>query len=180
MKRYTVGIDLGTSNTVVAYVEAGSDAIRVFDVEQLVGPGAVAAQPLLPSVRYHPAAGELPPDALRLPWAAEPKADTKAGAAGAPPAVIGRYARTLGAQVPGRLVSSAKSWLSHASVDRLAAILPWGAADGVDKVSPVDASASYLAHVRDAWNAHFPDAPLARQDVILTVPASFDDGARAR
>ncbi|MEY1589307.1 Hsp70 family protein [Burkholderia sp. Bmkn7] len=177
MKRYTVGIDLGTSNTVVAYVEAGSDAIRVFDVEQLVGPGAVAAQPLLPSVRYHPAAGELPPDTLRLPWAAAAKAS--ANAAADPPAVIGRYARTLGAQVPGRLVTSAKSWLSHASVDRLAAILPWGAADGVDKVSPVDASASYLAHVRDAWDARFPDAPLAKQDVILTVPASFDDGARA-
>ncbi len=93
--------------------------------------------------------------------------------------MIGRYARTLGAQVPGRLVTSAKSWLSHASVDRLAAILPWGAADGVEKVSPVDASASYLAHVRDAWDARFPDAPLAKQDVILTVPASFDDGARA-
>ncbi|WP_175732706.1 Hsp70 family protein [Burkholderia ambifaria] len=177
MKRYTVGIDLGTSNTVVAYVEAGSDAIRVFDVDQLVGPGAVAAQPLLPSVRYHPAAGELPPDALRLPWAAAPKAG--AATADVPPAVIGRYARTLGAQVPGRLVTSAKSWLSHASVDRLAAILPWGAADGVDKVSPVDASASYLAHVRAAWDARFPDAPLAKQDVILTVPASFDDGARA-
>ncbi|WP_342611798.1 Hsp70 family protein [Burkholderia ambifaria] len=177
MKRYTVGIDLGTSNTVVAYVEAGSDAIRVFDVDQLVGPGAVAAQPLLPSVRYHPAAGELPPDALRLPWAAAPKAG--GAAADVPPAVIGRYARTLGAQVPGRLVTSAKSWLSHASVDRLAAILPWGAADGVDKVSPVDASASYLAHVRAAWDARFPDAPLAKQDVILTVPASFDDGARA-
>jgi len=177
MKRYTVGIDLGTSNTVVAYVEAGSDAIRVFDVDQLVGPGAVAAQPLLPSVRYHPAAGELPPDALRLPWTAAPKA--AAATADVPPAVIGRYARTLGAQVPGRLVISAKSWLSHASVDRLAAILPWGAADGVDKVSPVDASASYLAHVRAAWDARFPDAPLAKQDVILTVPASFDDGARA-
>ena len=86
------------------------------------------------------------------------------------------HARRAGA---GRLVTSAKSWLSHASVDRLAAILPWGAADGVDKVSPVDASASYLAHVRDAWDARFPDAPLAKQDVILTVPASFDDGARA-
>ncbi|WP_175770979.1 Hsp70 family protein [Burkholderia ambifaria] len=194
MKRYTVGIDLGTSNTVVAYVEAGSDAIRVFDVDQLVGPGAVAAQPLLPSVRYHPAAGELPPDALRLPWQAAGTRDAAArsgggrdgGAAGrdsgagdVPPAVIGRYARTLGAQVPGRLVTSAKSWLSHASVNRLAAILPWGAADGVDKVSPVDASASYLAHVRAAWDARFPDAPLAKQDVILTVPASFDDGARA-
>ncbi|WP_175923870.1 Hsp70 family protein [Burkholderia latens] len=181
MKRYTVGIDLGTSNTVVAYVEAGSDTIRVFDVDQLVGPGAVAAQPLLPSVRYHPAAGELPPDALRLPWASGSTADANANADAfaAPPAVIGRYARTLGAQVPGRLVTSAKSWLSHASVDRLAAILPWGAADGVDKVSPVDASASYLAHVRAAWDARFPDAPLAKQDVILTVPASFDDGARA-
>ncbi|MCA8021083.1 Hsp70 family protein [Burkholderia metallica] len=177
MKRYTVGIDLGTSNTVVAYVEAGSDAIRVFDVEQLVGPGAVAAQPLLPSVRYHPAAGELAAHALRLPWQAAGARD--GGAGDALPPVIGRYARTLGAQVPGRLVTSAKSWLSHASVDRLAAILPWGAADGVDKVSPVDASASYLAHVRDAWDARFPDAPLANQDVILTVPASFDDGARA-
>ncbi|WP_261535062.1 Hsp70 family protein [Burkholderia multivorans] len=178
MKRYRVGIDLGTSNTVVAYVEPGSDAIRVFDVEQLVGAGAVAAQPLLPSVRYHPAPGELAADALRLPWQA-------AGAAAQPgrddalPPVIGRYARTLGAQVPGRLVTSAKSWLSHASVDRLAPILPWGAAEGVDKVSPVDASASYLAHVRAAWDAHFPDAPLAQQHVILTVPASFDDGARA-
>ncbi|RQS67500.1 molecular chaperone DnaK [Burkholderia sp. Bp8963] len=187
MKRYTVGIDLGTSNTVVAYVEAGSDAIRVFDVEQLVGPGAIGAQPLLPSVRYHPAAGELPPDALRLPWqpaaaasaAGVAAAANAANSANAPPAVIGRFARTLGAQVPGRLVTSAKSWLSHASVDRLAPILPWGAADGVAKVSPVDASASYLAHVRDAWDAHFPDAPLAEQDVILTVPASFDDGARA-
>ncbi|KWB45398.1 molecular chaperone DnaK [Burkholderia ubonensis] len=177
MKRYTVGIDLGTSNTVVAYVENGSDAIRVFDVEQLVGPGEVAAQPLLPSVRYHPAAGELAPDSLRLPWQAAAADSTNA--AGAPPAVIGRYARALGAQVPGRLVASAKSWLSHASVDRLAPILPWGAADGVDKISPVDASASYLAHVRDAWDAHFPAAPLAEQDVILTVPASFDDGARA-
>ncbi|MGU7784721.1 Hsp70 family protein [Burkholderia sp. PU8-34] len=181
MKRYTVGIDLGTSNTVVAYVEAGADAIRVFDVEQLVGPGAVGAQPLLPSVRYHPAPGELAPDSLRLPWQAV-EAGGSAGsptAAAAPPAVIGRFARTLGAQVPGRLVTSAKSWLSHASVDRLAPILPWGAAEGVAKVSPVDASASYLAHVRDAWDAHFPDAPLAEQDVILTVPASFDDGARA-
>ncbi|AJY09224.1 hsp70 family protein [Burkholderia dolosa] len=196
MKRYTVGIDLGTSNTVVAYVEAGSDAIRVFDVEQLVGPGAVAAQPLLPSVRYHPAPGELPADALRLPWHVSGAAaragrgegrtardagdgDNEGDGSGSPPPVIGRYARTLGAQVPGRLVTSAKSWLSHAAVDRLAPILPWGAADGVDKVSPVDASASYLAHVRDAWDARFPDAPLAQQHVILTVPASFDDGARA-
>ncbi|WP_250535310.1 Hsp70 family protein [Caballeronia sp. AZ10_KS36] len=169
--RYRVGIDLGTSNTVVAYAEAGSNDIRVFPVEQLVGPGEVAAQPLLPSLRYHPALGELAPGDVQLPW--PPASATE------PPAVIGRLARHLGAQVPGRLVSSAKSWLSHASVDRVAPILPWGASDDVAKVSPVAASASYLAHVRAAWNQQFPDAPLEAQDIVLTVPASFDEGARA-
>jgi molecular chaperone DnaK (HSP70) len=171
---YTVGIDLGTSNTVVAYVETGSDDVHVFDVDQLVGLGEVGARPLLPSVRYHPAAGELNPGDLQLPWSN--KADA-ARDAQAP--VIGRLARTLGAQVPGRLVTSAKSWLSHASVDRLAPILPWGAPDDVAKVSPVAASASYLSHVHAAWNTRFPDAPLDQQNVVLTVPASFDEGARA-
>jgi molecular chaperone DnaK (HSP70) len=172
MTQYVVGIDLGTSNTVVAYVEAGSEDIRVFDIDQLVSPGEVAARALLPSARYHPAAGELSAGDLQLPWPEE-------NMGGAPPAVIGRLARTLGAQVPGRLVASAKSWLSHASVDRLAPILPWGAADQVGKVSPVAASASYLAHVRAAWNHRFPQALLEHQDVVLTVPASFDEGARA-
>ncbi|WP_321936550.1 Hsp70 family protein [Paraburkholderia sp. J8-2] len=170
MKPYVVGIDLGTSNTVVAYVEAGGDAIRVFDVEQLTGLGEVGAEKMLPSARYHPAAGELAAGDLRLPWSAPSQSDD---------AVVGRLARTLGAQVPGRLVASAKSWLSHAAVDRLAPILPWGAPDDVAKVSPVAASASYLAHVRAAWNHRFPHAPLEDQDVVLTVPASFDDGARA-
>jgi len=168
--RFTVGIDLGTSNTVVAYVEPGSSEIRVFDVDQLVAPGEVGARPLLPSVRYHPAAGELNPDDLHLPWTGTTQDDTP---------VVGRLARVLGAQVPGRLVTSAKSWLSHASVDRLAPILPWGAPDDVAKVSPVDASASYLAHVRAAWNMRFAHAPLEAQNVVLTVPASFDEGARA-
>jgi len=176
MKRYVVGIDLGTSNTVVAYAESGADEIRVFDIEQLTAPGEVGAEALLPSARYHPAPGELAPDALPLPW--RPPQGAPAAASGAVP-VVGRLARTLGAQVPGRLVASAKSWLSHASVDRLAPILPWGAPDDIGKVSPVDASASYLAHVRAAWNHRFPHAPLEEQDVVLTVPASFDDGARA-
>ncbi|BCQ25212.1 Hsp70 family protein [Caballeronia sp. NK8] len=166
--RYSVGIDLGTSNTVVAYAEAGSNDIRVFEIEQLVGAGEVAALALLPSLRYHFAPGELKSDDLQLPWG-EMEA----------PAVIGAFARKLGAQVPGRLVSSAKSWLSHAAVDRLAPILPWGAGDDVEKISPVIASASYLAHVHAAWNERFPDAPLDAQDVVLTVPASFDEGARA-
>ena len=132
---WTVGIDLGTTNSVVAVAPAQGrgDDIRLFDIEQLVAPGEVAARPLLPSMRYHPAPGELAPGDLALPW-------TPAGAGH--PAVIGSLARQLGAQVPGRLVVSAKSWLSHAAVDRLAPILPWGAAADVPKVSPVEASAA--------------------------------------
>jgi molecular chaperone DnaK (HSP70) len=169
-KQYIVGIDLGTSNTVVAYHAPGRPQVELFAIDQLVGPGEVAARPLLPSVRYHPAAGEIKPGELQLPWQTAQNDE---------PVITGRLALDLGAQVPGRLVASAKSWLSHASVDRLAAILPWGAESDVARVSPVEASASYLAHVRAAWQHRFPQAPLEEQQVILTVPASFDEGARA-
>jgi len=170
---FSVGIDLGTTHTVVAFAPvkggASRQAIRLFDVDQLVAPGEVAARPLLPSMRYHPAAGELAAGDCALPW---PPATGDDGA------VIGSLARQLGAQVPGRLVASAKSWLSHAAVDRQAAILPWGAPAEVPKVSPVAASASYLAHVRAAWNHRHPAQPLEQQELVLTVPASFDDAAR--
>ncbi|MBL8367972.1 MAG: hsp70 family protein [Candidatus Accumulibacter sp.] len=186
-QQYIVGIDLGTSNTVVAYAAPGEQQVQLFEIEQLVGAGEVAARPLLPSVRFHPAAGELSPGDLQLPWPAAERSgsvggqgeDTENAGAGAELALTGRFALELGAQVPGRLVTSAKSWLSHASVDRMAAILPWGAEEGVARVSPVAASASYLAHVRAAWGHRFAQAPLEQQQVILTVPASFDEGARA-
>ncbi|MYM66373.1 Hsp70 family protein [Pseudoduganella sp. FT55W] len=167
MSKYVVSIDLGTTNTVMAYAEAGSAEIRLFDIEQLTAPGEIGAAALLPSLRYHPAQGELADGDLQLPWASSE------------PAVIGRLARKLGAQVPGRLVASAKSWLSHPQVDRMAAILPWGAEADVAKVSPVTASASYLSHLRSAWNARFPAQPLEKQQIVLTIPASFDEGARA-
>ncbi|CAN5425639.1 Hsp70 family protein [soil metagenome] len=168
--KYVVGIDLGTTNTVVAYGRLGAADVELFEIDQLVAPGEVAARALLPSVRYHPAEGELGAGETQLPWSPQP---VDAGA------IIGKLALELGAQVPGRLVASAKSWLSHASVDRTAAILPWGADESVAKVSPVAASASYLAHVRAAWNTCFPKAPLEAQQIVLTVPASFDEGARA-
>ncbi|HEY8430007.1 MAG TPA: Hsp70 family protein, partial [Sandaracinaceae bacterium] len=173
--RYIVGIDLGTTHTVVAYVDTrrGPDApITIFEIDQLVAPGEIEARPLLHSLRYHPAEGELGASDRQLPWA-------PLAIEGVPDGVVGQLARDLGAKVPGRLVASAKSWLSHPSVDRTAAILPWGAPDDVPKVSPVGASASYLAHVRHAWDSRFPDEPLSRQSVVLTVPASFDEGARA-
>jgi len=168
--RFLVGIDLGTTHTVVAYAEQGGAEVELFQVEQLVAPGEVAARSLLPSVRYHFAPGELGAEAVVLPW----KTADPTGVA----AVLGRLALDLGTRVPGRLVASAKSWLSHAGVDRTAPILPWGAPEGVPKVSPVAASASYLAHLRAAWDHRFPGSPLAEQEIVLTVPASFDEGAR--
>lgn len=170
---FIVGIDLGTSHTVVASVPLGGSAkdIALLQIAQRSTAGEVLAQPLLPSVRYQAAPGELG-DAWQLPWPPQ-------GAEAATPAVIGRWARDLGAAVPMRLVASAKSWLSHTGVDRTAAILPWGAGDDVAKVSPLQASASYLAHVKAAWDGQHPSAPLHQQTVVLTVPASFDEGARA-
>ena len=167
MSAYRVGIDLGTSNTVVAYAAVGDDRIEVLPIEQLIAPGEVAARQLLPSLRYQCAPGEFADGALQLPWPSQPSA------------VHGSLARELGARLPGRLVASAKSWLSHAGVDRHAPILPWGGDEAVARVSPVEASAGYLAHVRAAWNARFVDAPLEQQEIVLTVPASFDEGARA-
>ena len=172
MSQYVVSIDLGTTNTVMAYAEAGSAQIQLFEIEQLTAPGEVGAAALLPSLRYHPADGELADGELQLPWRAD-------DVAGLPQVVVGRLARQRGAQVPGRLVASAKSWLSHPQVDRMAPILPWGAEAEVAKVSPVAASASYLAHLRGAWNARFPAHPLEKQQIVLTIPASFDEGARA-
>lgn len=174
--RHAIGIDLGTSHTVVAHVPLGGSAadIALLDIPQRSTAGEVVAQPLLPSVRYQAAPGELG-DAWREPWPPQ-QAHEQA------PAVIGRWARELGAAVPGRLVASAKSWLSHAGVDRTAPILPWGMGEGgedVAKISPLQASGSYLAHVKAAWDRKYPDAPLHRQAVVLTVPASFDEGARA-
>ncbi|CAA9891734.1 Hsp70 protein [Candidatus Methylobacter favarea] len=165
---YLVGIDLGTTHTVVAFARADKTdpEIQIFQIEQLVAPGQVAARALLPSVRYHPAEGELS------------AADVSFSPAGEA-AVIGEAARLLGAKTKGRFVASAKSWLSHPSVDHGAEILPWGGSEEVSKVSPVNASASYLAHIRTVWRHQFPDAPLEKQPVVITVPASFDEAARS-
>jgi molecular chaperone DnaK (HSP70) len=173
--RYLVGIDLGTTHTVAAYADlkAGARAkIQLFPIEQSIKPGEVAARPLLPSVRYQASLDELAEADVLLPWGS-------VGADSGCRPVVGELARVLGAKSRGRLIASAKSWLSHPGADRTAAILPWGAAEDVPKVSPVEASAGYLAHLRAAWNFHHPEAPLEQQDLVVTVPASFDEAARA-
>ncbi len=167
--RFVVGIDLGTTNSALAYVDttAGDAAKPVaFPIPQVVQAGAVEARQLLPSFLYLPGAGEQPAGALKLPWDA--KRDY----------CVGEFARAFGSQVPTRLVSSAKSWLCHAGVDRKSPILPYRAPDGGRKVSPLDASTRYLKHLAEAWNAANPKDHLEVQDVILTVPASFDAAAK--
>ncbi|MGR9114245.1 MAG: Hsp70 family protein [Gammaproteobacteria bacterium] len=164
--QFLVGIDLGTTHTVVAYTRSDKVDIQILEIEQLVAPGEVAARTLLPSVRYHPAEGELAENDIAF-LATEDKA------------VIGEAARGLGAKTQGRFVTSAKSWLSHPSVDHTAEILPWGSGEEVAKVSPLAASASYLRHIRTVWLHKFPDAPLECQEIVITVPASFDEGARS-
>jgi molecular chaperone DnaK (HSP70) len=171
--RYLVGIDLGTTHTAAAFadlLQAGQvpPALQLFHIPQLVAPGEVEARPLLPSLRYHPAADELTAADIQLPW--------REYEAGSP--VHGELARILGAKSQGRLVSSAKSWLSHSLIDRHAPTLPWGAVEDAVRISPVEASAGYLTYIRDAWNHQHPDYPLENQDIVLTVPASFDETAR--
>jgi len=169
--RFVVGIDLGTTNSAVAYIDSADRDWRVrdFAVPQLVAASTIEERDVLPSFHYEAAAGEFGAGALRLPWdesAANPRH------------AVGFFARDYGAMVPGRLVVSAKSWLCHPGVDRTAGLLPWHGAADADRLSPVEVSARYLAHVRRAWDHRFPEYPLARQDVILTVPASFDEVAR--
>lgn len=174
MSPYSVGIDLGTTNCAVSFVENGSEAARgreqaVLSVPQLTAPGVVESRPLLPSFLYLPSTQEFQASTLGLPWAPAP-------AEVAP--FVGEFARSHGAKVPSRLVSSAKSWLCHPGVDRQSALLPWQAPAEVTRISPLDASAAYLAHLRQAWDGAHPEAPLAEQSVVLTVPASFDAAAR--
>lgn len=166
-RRFCIGIDLGTTNCALAHARSGEDVAPLpLTVPQVVAPGELASRSLLPSFLFFPAAEQFAAGALALPW--YPGARD----------VAGPFARAQGATTPTRLVSSAKSWLSHPGVDRRGEILPWGAADDVPRVSPLQASARYLAHLRAAWDAEHPDDPLGEQDVVLTVPASFDAVAR--
>lgn len=162
---FVVGIDLGTTHSVLAAARIREPRVHLIAVPQLVAPGEVAERALLPSFLYLPGAGEYSDDERRLPW-------------GASPHIVGEYARKQGAKDPNRLVASAKSWICHGGVNRRAAILPWSAPDALPHVSPYEAQVAYLSHLASTWHARHPDAPLADQDVVVTVPASFDESAR--
>jgi hypothetical protein len=169
--QYAIGVDLGTTHCALSYVdldlsEGEEVAEHVLPIPQTVAAGEVEARELLPSFLYIPNENELSAGSLALPWNPTP------GVA------AGTLARKLGSQTPIRLVSSAKSWLSHTGVDRRAPILPPNAPEEVSRMSPLDASVRYLEHLRSAWNDKHPEAPFSEQEVIITVPASFDPAAR--
>ncbi len=171
MSKYSVGIDLGTTNSVVSYVDLsqtdGEKApLAVLDIPQLTSPGTIGDKKQLPSFMYQAHEAELAPGDIVLPWDEHPAS------------ITGDLARQLGGKTPIRLVASAKSWLSHSGVDRRSDLLPLQSPEEVKRVSPLHASTEYLRHMRDAWNARFPDAPLYDQDLVITVPASFDPAAR--
>lgn len=173
--RYIVGIDLGTTHSVVAYTHAQVEddqvpEVMLLEIPQVVAPGEIKAQPLLPSFLFMPGPHDVPEGALALPW------DQDINYA------VGEFARSRGAELPTRLVASAKSWLSHRGVDRTQPILPWEAPPDARRVSPLEAAARYLEHIRNAWNfqmaADDTGARLEDQEIYLTVPASFDAVAR--
>jgi hypothetical protein len=170
--RFIVGIDLGTTNSALAHSDTAADSesarIEVGAIPQVVNPNEVADRTLLPSFLYIPGELDFPKGSLSLPWDADPKF------------LIGELARKRGAENPGRLVASAKSWLSYAAANRSAPILPWQAPDEVSKLSPVEVSAQYLHYLRTVWDTQHADEgqALSEQDVLLTVPASFDEEAR--
>ncbi len=166
--QYILGIDLGTTNSVLGYapLEAAEPRIEVLPIPQLVAAGTIESRTMLPSFTYLASRHETGGGALDLPWAE--RRDF----------AVGEFARRHGAEVPERTVGAAKSWLAHSRVDRHQPLLPWGAPADVPKISPVTASQRYLEHLVAAWEAAFPDAPVARQIVVLTVPASFDASAR--
>jgi molecular chaperone DnaK (HSP70) len=177
MSQYAIGIDLGTTHCELSVYELSNSQPRnwresLLAIPQLTAAGTVEERLLLPSFLYLPNAQEFPAGALALPWDKQPAH------------MVGEFARGHGVKVPARLVASAKSWLSHAGVDRSSALLPWQAPSDVQRLSPVEASARYLRHLAAAWNHKYapgkekPEETIVGQEIILTVPASFDAAAR--
>jgi len=166
--KFVLGIDLGTTNSVLSYTALDAEAadVKLFDIPQLVAADTTESRTVLPSFTYLATEQEGSDGGLDLPWA-----ESRSFA-------VGEYARARAAEAPDRTVGAAKSWLCHQRVDRRQPILPWNAPDDVNKISPVEASQRYLEHLVAAWEHAFPDAPVADQQVVLTVPASFDPVAR--
>lgn len=172
--RYFIGIDLGTTNSCVAYIDTEDvkKAVQTLQIPQLISEGTIESLPVLPSFCYLSSDYEWPKGSVELPWQESSRNY-----------FVGAFAQSHGAKVPTRLAMSAKSWLCHAAANRREKILPIEAADETSRVSPIEATSRYLRHIKEAWNATMAKGTIAdefdNQEIVLTVPASFDEVARA-
>ena len=170
--RFSVGIDLGTSNSAIAVGDIEGGDTKIVEIGQIVGPSQLGELPTLPSAIYVPHREEFPERSFPLPW-------NDAGE----PAIVGQYARDRGALVPDRLVTSAKSWLSNPHIDPKQPILPWRSDITEEKLPPFECSRRYLQHLRDALlyaeRSQARDWDLSEAQIVVTVPASFDEVARS-
>ncbi len=169
--KYIIGIDLGTTNSVVAYVNTHiDDKVRLFKIPQLVEEGVIEGRSMLPSFVFLPEKHDVSQQGISLEW--DHNADS----------VVGEFARNRGEELPMRLISSSKSWLCHTLIDRNKPVLPWKGEGNLSKKSPVEASSAVLSHICNAWNhlmAQGNDQDrIEHQDIFLTVPSSFDAVAR--
>lgn len=167
--KYIIGIDLGTTNSTLAYLELGKQnpVIEQLFIPQVTIAGTQGENLALPSFLYFPLAEELKSKSAAVTW--DPKGKY----------CIGMFARDRGAEIPSRMISSAKSWLCHTGIDRRSKILPHIADDDdLEKTSPLEACSAILKHLLEAWHQKFPTAPFHEQQILITVPASFDPSAR--
>jgi hypothetical protein len=164
---YTIGIDLGTTNTSVCYTKG--EGFQQYLIHQLVSEGLVDARAVLPSVVYIPAEDEFSKEDVALPWEDDDGV------------IVGEMAKRQSVRAGYRVVSSAKSWLCHTGIDRRAANLPWGA-DIKGKLSAFDVTVKILEHIRNSWNHDFKkgllEGSMEDQQIVISVPASFDPAAR--
>ena len=164
MPKYIIGVDLGTTTTVLSYIAPQTgNAPTILPIPQFTDAETIESLNYLPSFIYL----GLPNEVYRLPWGQNN-----------PNFVVGSYARKRSTQAPDRTIAASKSWLSHQGVDRRKGLLPTNAAEDITKISAVTAAELILTHVKNAWDAQFPDAPFIEQQIILTIPASFDASAR--
>src|SRR6516225_7543485 len=170
--RFSLGIDLGTSNSAIAVADLESGETRIIKIAQVLGPNQLGEMPTLPSAIYIPHDEEFPEGSFPLPW-------NDAGE----PVIVGQFARDRGALVPDRLVTSAKSWLSNPHIDPKQRTLPWRSDTAEEKLSPFECSARYLQHLKNAFfyagRAQGRNWDLSETEIVLTVPASFDEVARS-
>jgi molecular chaperone DnaK (HSP70) len=170
--RFSLAIDLGTSNSAIAIADLESGETRIIDIAQTLGPNQMVEMSTLPSAVYIPHSEEFPEGSFPLPW-------NDAGER----TIIGQFARERGALVPDRVATSAKSWLSNPHIDPKQRTLPWRSDSAEEKLSPFEVSRRYLQHLKNAF-LHSVDAQGRQRElgdcqIVVTVPASFDEVARS-